>query len=518
MRSVEPLNFQFLSLSNDSCFFKLKTHICQIDNLKRKNMSNKVSVFKKFPRTFWVANSMELFERWAWYGFYMLLANYLTKSTDVGALGLSQEEKGMIMGIGTAVLYFLPIITGAIADRYGYKKILFAAFIVYAIGFIAMPHCQSFGSFFAIFLFVAIGGALFKPVITATISKTTDDTTSSIGFGIYYWMVNVGAFIGPLVALQFSKISYTSVFYLSAVFILVNIPFLFLFKEPERKPSDMPFGKSLLKIFKNIFIALTDFKFIIFLLIVAGFWSMYYQLFYTLPVFIDQWVDTHSLYNFINKIWPWLIEKIGSADGTIKAEYITNMDAMYIIMFQIIVSTLIMKWKPLTSMMSGFLVCSIGMSLTLFTNNPFFIIASIFIFGVGEMMGSPKVTEYIGKIAPKDKIALYMGCAFLPVTLGNLLAGYISGGVYGRMADKVTLLQNDLVLKGISVPEISDAFTQTDFYNKAGDLLNMTQSEITNYLWTTYNPGRIWVVLLGIGAGASFLLFLYDRLLIRKTK
>ncbi|PLX20213.1 MAG: MFS transporter, partial [Marinilabiliales bacterium] len=171
-----------------------------------------MSVFKKFPRTFWIANSMELFERWAWYGFYMLLANYLTKSTDVGALGLSQAEKGMIMGIGTSVLYFLPIITGAIADRYGYKKVLLSAFIVYAVGFLIMPYCKSFGSFFAIFLFVAIGGSLFKPVITATISKTTDETTSSIGFGIYYWIVNVGAFIGPIVALQFSAISYTSVF------------------------------------------------------------------------------------------------------------------------------------------------------------------------------------------------------------------------------------------------------------------------------------------------------------------
>lgn len=479
-------------------------------------MSSKVSVFRKFPRTFWVANSMELFERWAWYGFYMLLANYLTKSTDVGALGLSQEEKGMIMGIGTAILYFLPIITGAIADRYGYKKILFTAFVVYAVGFLAMPYCRSFGSFFAIFIFVAIGGALFKPVITATISKTTDDTTSSIGFGIYYWMVNVGAFIGPIVALQFSKISYTAIFYLSAVFILVNIPFLFLFKEPERESSNLSFGQSLKTIFKNVFVALSDYKFIIFLIIVAGFWSMYYQLFYTLPVFIDQWVDTHSLYNFLEKVWPWLVEKIGSPDRTIAAEYITNVDAMYIIMFQIIVSTVIMKWKPLTSMMTGFLVCSIGMSLTLFTNNPFFIIASIFIFGLGEMAGSPKITEYIGKIAPRDKIALYMGMSFLPVTLGNLLAGFISGGVYGKMSDKVTLLQQDLASKNIAVPELSESFTQTDLYNKASEVLNMSQSELTNYLWETYNPGKIWIVLFGIGAGASLLLFLYDRLLIRR--
>ncbi|MCK7535078.1 MAG: MFS transporter [Marinilabiliales bacterium] len=161
-------------------------------------MAALTNIFRKFPKTFWIANTMELFERWAWYGFYMLLANYLTKSTDIGALGLSQEEKGLIMGIGTAILYFLPIITGAIADRYGYKRILFIAFLIYFTGFLAMPYCKTFGSFFAIFLYVAIGGALFKPIITATVSKTTDEETSSIGFGIFYMMVNIGAFVGPL--------------------------------------------------------------------------------------------------------------------------------------------------------------------------------------------------------------------------------------------------------------------------------------------------------------------------------
>lgn len=264
-------------------------------------MSTKVSVFKKFPRTFWIANSMELFERWAWYGFYMLLANYLTKSTDVGGSRIEPRRKRYDYGNWNSHSIFSSNYNWSYCRSLRIQKILFTAFIIYALGFIAMPYCRSFGSFFSIFIFVAIGGALFKPVITATISKTTDDSTSSIGFGIYYWMVNVGAFIGPLVALQFNKISYTTVFYLSAGIILVNIPFLFFYKEPERKPSDLSFGKSLGLIFKNIGTALSDYKFIIFLLIVAGFWSMYYQLFYTLPVFIEQWVDTHSLYNFIEK-------------------------------------------------------------------------------------------------------------------------------------------------------------------------------------------------------------------------
>ena len=89
-----------------------------------------ISVLKKYPTNFWVANAMELFERWAWYGFYIVFALYLTNSTDTGALGFSQAQKGMIMGVGTAFLYLLPILTGTLADRFGYRKTLFIAYTI----------------------------------------------------------------------------------------------------------------------------------------------------------------------------------------------------------------------------------------------------------------------------------------------------------------------------------------------------------------------------------------------------
>ena len=95
-----------------------------------------MSVFGKFPRTFWVANVIELFERWAWYGFFMLFANYLTGSSDAGGLEFTQEQKGWLMGVGTGILYFLPVLTGAIADRYGYRKVLFLAFLIYVSAFL----------------------------------------------------------------------------------------------------------------------------------------------------------------------------------------------------------------------------------------------------------------------------------------------------------------------------------------------------------------------------------------------
>ena len=109
-----------------------------------------INVFKKFPRTFWVANIMELFERWAWYGFYIIFALYLTNSTDEGALGFSQTQKGMIMGIGTAFLYLLPILTGALSDRIGYRKTLFLAYSIYTVVFLLIPLFKTYAAVFTI--------------------------------------------------------------------------------------------------------------------------------------------------------------------------------------------------------------------------------------------------------------------------------------------------------------------------------------------------------------------------------
>ncbi|MCK9344043.1 MAG: MFS transporter, partial [Massilibacteroides sp.] len=324
-----------------------------------------MNVIQKFPRTFWIANTIELFERWAWYGFFMLFANYLTSSSDLGGLEFSQTQKGTLMGVGTGILYFLPVVTGAIADRYGYKKVLILAFSIYASAFLLLPQFTSFVGVFLMYLYLALGAALFKPIISATIAKTTTEETSSIGFGIFYMMVNIGAFFGPMVTLLFGSDSHL-IFYVSAAIISVNFILLFFFKEPQRienpKDKDKSIGEVLGAIFKNMGTIFKDVKFIVFLLIVAGFWTMYNQLFFTLPVFVLQWVDTSSLYQFFQVNLPFISEHYSNGAGQIDPEFITNFDALYIIIFQIIVSSLVMKMKPLQSMVVGFLVCTIGMS------------------------------------------------------------------------------------------------------------------------------------------------------------
>jgi len=474
------------------------------------------SIFKKFPRTFWIANTVELLERWSWYGLFVVLAIYLTKSRDTGALGFTQIQKGSMMGTISAMVYFLPIFTGAIADKIGYKISLLIAFTLYFTGFVLMGNLTSYYAVYIAFAIVGLGAAIFKPIISATIAKTTTSETSSIGFGIFYMMVNIGAFIGPIVASKLRELDWIYVFYVSAAVISVNMVLVFLFfEEPNREKNTDSLSKSFTEIAKNISEVLQDFKFLVFLILIIGFWTMYLQLFFTMPVFIEQWVDTTSMYDYIANISPWFASIVGTKEGTVAAEMIINTDALFIIAFQILVSTIVMKLKPLNTMISGILVAAIGVGLMFIFNNPFFIIAAILIFSLGEMASSPKITEYIGRIAPADKKGLYMGMSFLPLAGGNFLAGYLSGNIYGTMSDKINLLKNEFTSHDWQIPEQTEIFTKNDFLALGCEKLGMSSQELTNYLWDTYHPSNIWYIFTAIGMITVVGLWIYDKTIIK---
>ena len=476
-------------------------------------------VFKKFPKAFWVANVMELFERWAWYGLFAVLALYLTNSTDDGALGFTQSQKGSIMGNVTFILYLLPLITGAIADRVGYKKILIIAYLILGSGYYFMGEVTSYALVYVAFIWVAVGAALFKPVISATITKTTDDETSSIGFGIFYMIVNVGGFIGPIFSSKLRETyGWKIVFIMAASAIAVNLILVtFFYKEPEREKSTEGLGKTIKNSLINIWTALSDKKLTMFLLIMVGFWTMFNQLFYTLPNFIDQWVNTSMIYDSIANISPKLAAAIGTKEGTIAPEMMVNLDAGAIILFQIIISTLVMKLKPLNGIISGIIVNAIGIGIAFSTGNGFFVILGIFIFAIGEMASSPKFTEYVGKIAPKGKEALYMGTSFLPVAVGNYITGFLSGDVYQAWSDKISLLQIEVAKRGLVIQEIGEGFSQNDYTAKASELMGMNDQQLTDFLWTSYNPSKIWILFSAIGIGTVICLYLYDKFIIGET-
>ncbi|HRY99544.1 MAG TPA: MFS transporter [Bacteroidales bacterium] len=473
-------------------------------------------VFSRFPRTFWVANAMELLERWAWYGMFMVLALYLTGSTDTGALGFSQQQKGLLMGTVVALLYFLPVVTGALADRFGYKRTLILAYVMLASGYYLMGQVRSYPMMYAVFLWLALGASLFKPIIAATVSKTTDEESSSIGFGIYYMMVNIGAFIGPIFASRLRLISWEHVFTMGAAVILVNLVLLLLlFREPAREKAAGRVLPDLARALGHVGTALRDWKFLTFLVIVVGFWTMYMQLFYTLPVFIDQWVDTGVVYDALKAVSPRFAQAVGTPEGTISAELMTNIDAMYIILFQVLVSYGVMRMRPLNAMVAGIFVSALGIGLSFMFQNGMFLFVSIFIFGIGEMASSPKITEYVGRIAPQDKTALYMGASFLPLAGGNFLAGLLSGGPFARMSDKITLLGEEAEIRRLDLPPISDGFSSNDYFMMAAERMGMTPHQLTDHLWATYHPQNIWMLFTAIGVATAGLLWLFDRMVMR---
>ncbi|WP_303921556.1 MFS transporter [Draconibacterium sediminis] len=471
-----------------------------------------LSVLKGYSKSFWTSNTIELFERWAWYGFYLAFPLFLVGSTDTGALGFSNAEKGAIMGTSSALLYFLPVITGAIADKVGYKRILLLAFSIYITGFLMISSFNSYWPVYFAFMWTCIGGAFFKPIISAMIAKTTNEKTASIGFGIFYMMINIGGFIGPFIAGALLKLSWSWVFYMSVAAIGVNVLLtLFMFREPGVEKDGKSLLQNIAQAFKNIWITLQNWKYVLFLVIMILFWTAFNQLYYSFPIFVDQWIDTTSVYNGLHAVWPWLAETIGD-NGTISAVSMTSMDSFFIIVFQLMVSAFVMRFRPLAAMMGGILVLAGGIGLMFSTQSGWLILLGVLIFALGEMGSSPKFTEYVGKIAPADQKALYMGTSFLPIAAAHKLAGWLSGDFYEGIADKYFLLQKEVVDRGIQFPaDYSAEFTKNDFFAQAADKMNMTQVELTNYLWQSYNPSNIWMAFSGIAVSAVIFLWLYDR-------
>ena len=386
-------------------------------------------VMKSYNKNFWVASVMELFERWAWYGLFAVLALYLTGSTDEGGLGFTHTEKGQIMGIVTAILYLLPMITGVIADKIGYKLSLAIAYILLITGYYFMGEVSSYTSVFLVFLWVAVGAAMFKPVASAIITKNTDGSNSTLGFGIFYMMVNIGGFVGPAFSSTLrTQFGWKIIFLQAAIVIAINLVILLVFyKEEPREKSKETLGESILSSLTNIWEAVKDSRLSVLLVIMVGFWTMFNQLFYTLPTFIEDWVNTKALHDSIAQVSPWLASFMSGGGDSVNPEMLINIDAGSIIVFQLLISYFVLKMRHVSAMITGFIIASIGIGITFYTGNGLYTILGIMIFAIGEMMTNPTFSSFIALISPKGKEALYMGTYFLPIFLGNFLTTFVSG-------------------------------------------------------------------------------------------
>lgn len=405
-------------------------------------MTAKSATRSPFPRTFWISNYMEIFERMAWYGFWAVSSLYLTAPVEEGGLGFTSEQRGLIQGIVPAILYLLPVITGALADRYGYRKTLIIAYTILTPGYYLLGQFSSFEGFFMIFLFVAIGAATFKPVIVGTIARTTDKSNSAVGFGIFYQMVNIGGFIGPIIAGIVRAMVWKYVFIASSFWIALNfILVAFFFKEPTTE-SVSEHKRSLAKVLRDSMLVLKNWRFVLFLVIMSGFWTVWNQVFLSMPEYIRDFVDTSDILQSALVVcstlgiqgWADSIQNLINSGAQVNPEYIINVDAGSIILFQVVLSWAISRMRDFNVMIFGTVLTGVGFALAALTGSGWPLIVTIVIIALGEMMASPKSQEYTGRIAPDDKKALYMGYYFICIALGHLFGGILSGQLYGHFA------------------------------------------------------------------------------------
>jgi MFS family permease len=401
---------------------------------------------------------MEIFERLAFFGVRAIAPLYLVRQADQNGLGLSYTDKGDIYMWWALIQCLVPMVSGGFTERYGYRKSLVVAFLINTVAYIGMAQSLAISEaladsmanpgywvFLATACMLGFGTAIFKPPVHGTIAKTTDEETSSMGWGVFYWVVNIGGALAPMCAAQLrGEINWHYVFYGAAIVTAFNfVPLFLLYKEPEKEPAkegevkEGAFGtfvSSIVTIFK-------DMRLVAFLLIFSCFWLMFMQLWDLLPNFIDEWVDTSDvapIFAFFNE--GWVLE-----NGQTKPEMLINLNSISIIAFVLFVSWLIARMNKVAAMVIGMLISLVGFVGAGYTAEGIICAVMILVFSIGEMTCSPTFSAYVALIAPKSKKALYMGYSNIPFAIGWAAGNKVGGVLYEDMANKFSLARDYLV-------------------------------------------------------------------------
>jgi proton-dependent oligopeptide transporter, POT family len=364
-----------------------------------------------FERAFWVANISELFERLAYYAAFASLARYLHET-----LSFPLERAANLAALFGGLVWFLAIFGGAIADRLGFRRALSLAYLILAgsyflLGSIGAPWLAPVRSAVPLVVLVtfvlmlpALGIALVKPSVVGTTARASNENVRSIGYSIYYTLVNIGGALGPFVASWVHRnLSVENVFRVSACCVFVMFfAVLIFFREPTK--SGEAATARLSETLQNFLKVLANPKFMLFLLIFSGYWIVYWQEFVTLPIYVHDYVNS-------------------SAD----TERMLATGPLIVIAFTVLFSVLTQKVSAFRAVVLGTLISMLGFTVLALRGTVASVYGTLAVIAIGELIQQPRYYDYISRLAPPGQQGTYMGFAFLPLGIGAFAAGPIGG-------------------------------------------------------------------------------------------
>ena len=374
-----------------------------------------------FERPFWVANISELFERLSYYAAFASLARYLHETLNFGV-----ERASSLTGLFGGLVWFMAVFGGALADRLGFRRALSLAYLIlsvsyFLLGSIGSPWLAPVRNAMPLVVLVsivlalpALGIALVKPAVVGTTARASKENVRSIGYSIYYTLVNVGSAAGPYLASWVHQhVSVENVFRMAAlsVFLMFFVVIL-LFKEPRRAGEAQ--ATSLGAVAKNFLTVLSNPRFMLFLLIFTGYWIVFWQEFIALPLYISTYIDPKA-----------------------DTELILVTDPLTVIALTMVIGFLSKRLHAFHAITLGTLITSLAWIILILRPTVVMAVVTLFVVAIGEILQQPRYYDYISRLAPSGQQGTYMGFAFLPLGIGSLIGGKFSGWLMHHFGEEM---------------------------------------------------------------------------------
>lgn len=465
-------------------------------------MSDRFNTIRSFSYKYWLLNIIQMIERLAYWVVVLQMPIYIAQKDIPGGLHWEQTTKGMIYLWWALMQNAVPVLTGGFADRYGRRRILSLSFILIIIGYIILGSTRELPVFIAGVIILGIGSGMFKPTVQGAIADTLDRKNSSIGWGLYVMLINLAVFAGPPLSIYLKEISWSMVFYGSAIVFSLNFIVVMLLGKFNKPVTEVEYSglKVLSKTFKGIFTP----KIGLFVLIMSGFTIIYMQFYETLPNFIYDWSDTSMIATHLNLSDHFTMDTPRGL--MVSYEWLYNINAGFVIIGVVLFSYLMKKIDLTKSITIGIIIATIGLFLSGLSMYGYILAAGMLIYTLGEMITNPRFTEYMGRIAPEGDKSLFMGYMSISWTIGLAGGGVIGGYVYKHLGEKA-----NFALKYMNEHYPAQNVTIQNAFQKLTEISELSNTDATILLWNTYNPYYVWLPFFILGIASVIGLYFYRK-------